>query len=93
MWTFTFLAARFGHYRYVWRFILLTFFPFPSLFSPELSVFDLLGDDGPYGNLEGSPVYEAHVAFSVEGKALLDLEFRAGLMLPFIIFLASLIWR
>ncbi|RVX22946.1 hypothetical protein CK203_008395 [Vitis vinifera] len=61
------------------KFILLTFFPFPSLFSPELSVFDLLGDDGPYGNLEGSPVYEAHVAFSVEGKALLDLEFRAGL--------------
>lgn len=32
----------------------------------QLSVFDLLGDDGPYGNLEGSPVYEAHVAFSVE---------------------------
>ncbi|KAH9716827.1 hypothetical protein KPL71_021590 [Citrus sinensis] len=32
----------------------------------EISVFDLLADDGPSGNLEASPVHEAHVAFSVE---------------------------
>lgn len=40
----------------------------------QLSVFDLLGDDGPYGNLEGSPVYEAHVAFSVEGLGKVGTE-------------------
>lgn len=50
----------------------ITFSPFPSLFSPELSVFDLLGDDGSSSDLEKIPVYEAHVAFAVEGKALLD---------------------
>ncbi|XP_024040794.1 uncharacterized protein LOC18040262 isoform X2 [Citrus clementina] len=33
----------------------------------QISVFDLLADDGPSGNLEASPVHEAHVAFSVEG--------------------------
>ncbi|KAH9716818.1 hypothetical protein KPL71_021590 [Citrus sinensis] len=32
----------------------------------QISVFDLLADDGPSGNLEASPVHEAHVAFSVE---------------------------
>ncbi|KDO43206.1 hypothetical protein CISIN_1g036920mg [Citrus sinensis] len=37
----------------------------------EISVFDLLADDGPSGNLEASPVHEAHVAFSVEGIKLL----------------------
>uniref|UniRef100_F6GUB0 Uncharacterized protein n=1 Tax=Vitis vinifera TaxID=29760 RepID=F6GUB0_VITVI len=40
----------------------------------QLSVFDLLGDDGPYGNLEGSPVCEAHVAFSVEGLGKVGTE-------------------
>lgn len=42
--------------------IFLTF-----IFSTEQSVFDLLIDDGPNGNSEGSPVHEAHVAFSLEG--------------------------
>ncbi|XP_031260168.1 uncharacterized protein LOC116118305 isoform X2 [Pistacia vera] len=33
----------------------------------QTSVFDLLAEDGPSGNMEGSPIHEAHVAFSVEG--------------------------
>ncbi|KAF5191195.1 hypothetical protein FRX31_019219 [Thalictrum thalictroides] len=33
----------------------------------ELSVLDLLGDDGPNENSEGTQIHEAHVAFSVEG--------------------------
>ncbi|KAJ4719247.1 hypothetical protein OWV82_010851 [Melia azedarach] len=33
----------------------------------EISVFDLLADDGPSGSLEGSPVNESHLAFSIEG--------------------------
>ncbi|KAK3188469.1 hypothetical protein Dsin_028030 [Dipteronia sinensis] len=33
----------------------------------QISVFDLLAEDGASGHLERSPVYEAHVAFSVEG--------------------------
>ena len=70
---------------------LLNLFSFPFSVSAELSVFDLLGDDGPSSNLERSPAYEAHVAFAVEGKALLDLSFRAGLMLPVIILLEKLI--
>ncbi|KAL5757139.1 hypothetical protein ACOSQ2_021885 [Xanthoceras sorbifolium] len=33
----------------------------------QISVFDLLAEDGTSGSLERSPVCEAHVAFSVEG--------------------------
>ncbi|TXG46915.1 hypothetical protein EZV62_026209 [Acer yangbiense] len=33
----------------------------------QISVFDLLAEDGASGNLERSPVHESHVAFSVEG--------------------------
>lgn len=32
-----------------------------------ISIFDLLGDDGMVGRSEGSPMKEAHVAFSVDG--------------------------
>lgn len=46
-----------------------------SYFS-EISVFDLLADDGPSGNLEASPVHEAHVAFSVEGIKLLHQKLK-----------------
>ncbi|KAF6166128.1 hypothetical protein GIB67_023838, partial [Kingdonia uniflora] len=38
----------------------------------ELSVLDLLGDDGPNAKSERSTVHEAHVAFSVEGFMALD---------------------
>lgn len=37
------------------------------LFCSVLSVFDLLGDDGPNESLQESPKHEAHVAFAVEG--------------------------
>lgn len=40
----------------------------------QLSVFDLLGDDGPSDNLEGSLVNEAHVAFAVEGLGKMETE-------------------
>ncbi|XP_044485184.1 uncharacterized protein LOC123210773 isoform X2 [Mangifera indica] len=33
----------------------------------QISVFDLLADDGPSGRMEGSPVHETYVSFSVEG--------------------------
>lgn len=40
----------------------------------ELSVFDLLGDDGRDGHLGRSPVREDHVAFSVEGLGKVGTE-------------------
>ncbi|PON37690.1 hypothetical protein PanWU01x14_318480 [Parasponia andersonii] len=40
----------------------------------QLSVLDLLGDDGLNGNMEGTPVHEAHVAFSVEGLGKVGME-------------------
>ncbi|KAI8016121.1 hypothetical protein LOK49_LG05G01535 [Camellia lanceoleosa] len=40
----------------------------------QLSVFDLLGEDGPSDNLEGSLVNEAHVAFAVEGLGKMETE-------------------
>ncbi|XP_028056638.1 uncharacterized protein LOC114260669 isoform X14 [Camellia sinensis] len=40
----------------------------------QLSVFDLLGDDGPSDNLEVSLVNEAHVAFAVEGLGKMETE-------------------
>ncbi|XP_021909873.1 uncharacterized protein LOC110823721 isoform X2 [Carica papaya] len=40
----------------------------------QLSVFDLLSDDGPDGGQGGSPVFEAHVAFSVEGLGKVGIE-------------------
>jgi len=55
----------------------LDFFPFIflSLSLSESSVLDLLGDDETNGNMERSPMQEAHVAFSVEGMLLvLDLK-------------------
>jgi len=41
----------------------------PDHFS-EVSVLDLLGDDGRNSISDGRPVPEAHVAFSVEGNGL-----------------------
>lgn len=40
----------------------------------QLSVLDLLGDDGPNRNLEGSLGHESHVAFSVEGLGKVGAE-------------------
>ncbi|CAL5386283.1 unnamed protein product [Camellia sinensis] len=40
----------------------------------QLSVFELLGDDGPSDNLEVSLVNEAHVAFAVEGLGKMETE-------------------
>ncbi|KAF6143043.1 hypothetical protein GIB67_041111 [Kingdonia uniflora] len=40
----------------------------------ELSVLDLLGDDGPNTKSERSTVHEAHVAFSVEGLGKIGME-------------------
>lgn len=46
---------------------------FPSYFS-EFSVVDFFGDDGLNDYVEGSPVQEAHVAFSVEGNSVPPLS-------------------
>ncbi|XP_052186594.1 uncharacterized protein LOC127797600 isoform X3 [Diospyros lotus] len=40
----------------------------------QLSVFDLLGDDGPNDSLEESNMHEAHVAFTVEGLGKVESE-------------------
>ncbi|XP_038988904.1 uncharacterized protein LOC113460917 isoform X2 [Phoenix dactylifera] len=40
----------------------------------EVSILDLLGDDGPKGKPEGRSVPEAHVAFSVEGLGKVGME-------------------
>ncbi|CAK9139872.1 unnamed protein product [Ilex paraguariensis] len=40
----------------------------------QLSVLDLLGDDGPDSNFGGSLEHEAHVAFSVEGLGKVETE-------------------
>ncbi|GAB4851464.1 hypothetical protein Ancab_030866 [Ancistrocladus abbreviatus] len=42
--------------------------------SEVLSVFDLIGDDGTSDDSEGTPVCEAHVAFSIEGLGKLGTE-------------------
>ncbi|KAF9598861.1 hypothetical protein IFM89_031981 [Coptis chinensis] len=54
------------------------FFSFPVAVTcesviAELCVLDLLGDDGPNENSEGSPVHESHVAFSVEGLGKMEM--------------------
>lgn len=46
---------------------MILFYFFHLFYFSEISVFDLLGDDGLSNNFERSPVREAHVAFSVEG--------------------------
>ncbi|KAI8574107.1 hypothetical protein RHMOL_Rhmol01G0328800 [Rhododendron molle] len=40
----------------------------------QLSVFDLLGDDGPNESLQESPKHEAHVAFAIEGLGKVETE-------------------
>ncbi|XP_042515168.1 uncharacterized protein LOC122089476 [Macadamia integrifolia] len=40
----------------------------------QLSILDVLGDDGPNSNAEESPIREAHVAFSVEGLGIVGME-------------------
>ncbi|KAA8543646.1 hypothetical protein F0562_021608 [Nyssa sinensis] len=40
----------------------------------QLSILDLLIDDGPNGNSEGSPVHEAYVAFSCEGLGKVETQ-------------------
>lgn len=75
---FSFFCSYSSHYKS--SYILLKI-AFSWLFSLRLSlslsdssVLDLLGDDETSGNMERSPMQEAHVAFSVEGMLLvLDL--------------------
>ncbi|KAI8574099.1 hypothetical protein RHMOL_Rhmol01G0328500 [Rhododendron molle] len=40
----------------------------------QLSVFDLLGDDGPNESLQENPKHEAHVAFAIEGLGKVETE-------------------
>lgn len=63
--------------------LLLIIHPFLFLvcFSAP-SFFDLLADDAPNGNSEGSPAREAHVAFSVEGMVFVDLESKGRIHAP-----------
>ncbi|XP_021806840.1 uncharacterized protein LOC110750783 [Prunus avium] len=46
----------------------------PDNCRTEFSVVDFFGDDGLNDYIEGSPVHEAHVAFSVEGLGKVGME-------------------
>lgn len=59
--------------------IFLVFSAVQFLLCSELSVFDLLGDDGPNESLQENPKHEAHVAFAIEGTIFwLHLIFTFG---------------